>query len=273
MDKEIIVVKQLPVIVEQLQTIKADVIGRTTAAMSLVCDESTVQEIKAIRAEFNKEFAYWEAKRKEVKKAVMSPYEQFEAVYKDCVTEVFAKADADLKNKIASVEDEIKARKEKEVLCYFNEYLCAAENKVNTPLSEFITLGRVNINITLSVSLKSLKKQVAEFIDRICDDVNLIETQEHKEEILYEYKQSLNVSAAITTVTSRYKAIEETKAKEAERKAQAEATKKAAEKVIETLTPPKEEEPIIATKITVRGTKSQLKALKEFLVVNGYDFE
>lgn len=280
MNNEVIVVKQLPVIVEQLQTIKADVTERVNAAMSLVCTEDTVKEIKKSRAELNKELAYWEAKRKAVKKAIISSYEQFETVYKDCITDVFKKADADLKNKVDSVESEIKNQKAAEVRAYFDEYL--ASKNITMPL----TFDSANINVTLSASLKSLKEQAKVFIDRVCDDLTLIETQEHKDEIYLEYNGAyfLNVSGAITTVVNRHKAIEEAKAREAERQARAEAERKAAEKVemvVETLTPPTDapiappiaEEKIFTVKFTVKGTRTQLKALKEFLNNGGYDYE
>lgn len=269
MNKEIIVIEQLPIIKQQLQTIKADVTQRVEQAMSLVCTEDTVKEIKTIRAELNKELAYWEERRKEVKKAIIAPYEEFEGEYKDCISEPFKMADSNLKTKISSVEDELKKKKENEVREYFTEYLASKG-------IDFTTFEDAKINITLSASLKSLKEQAKGFIDRVCDDLNLIETQEHKDEILYEYKYSLNVSGAITTVVNRYKAIEEQKAREEEQMARAEAEQKAVEKVetvIETLTPPTVEEPIITTKFTVRGTRTQLKALKEFLNNGGYDYE
>lgn len=274
MNTEIIAVKQLPIIVEQLQVIKEDVTERVNEAMSLVCTEDTIQVVKNARAELNKEFAGWESKRKEVKKSVLSPYEQFEAVYKDCITNVFKKADADLKGKIDSLEAEMKERTKEKVKAYFDEYL---ESKG----IDFVTFENARINVTLSASLKSLKAQAKDFIDRICDDLALIETQEHIEEIMYEYKRFLNVSQAITTVSMRHKAIEAEKAKEEERKAREEAAKAAAakvEEVAETLAPPKveapaEAEPILTLKFTVKGTRAQLRALKEFLTVNNYDFE
>ena len=269
MNNEIIVVKQLPVIVEQLQTIKADVTQRVNEAMSLVCNEDTVKEIKKSRAELNKEFAYWEDKRKEVKKAIISPYEQFETVYKDCITDVFKKADADLKSKIDGVEATLKSQKFDDVFDYFCEYR-------DSKGIDFVDFKSANINVTLSASLKSLKEQAKAFIDRVCDDLNLIDTQEHKDEILYEYKQTLNVSAAITTVANRYKAIEEAKKRKEEaaarKRAEAERLKEATIKATP-LEVPKEEEKILTVNFTVKGTITQLKALKEFLNNGGYDYE
>ena len=268
---ELILVEQIPVIKQYLNEVKTDITKRVENALSLVCTEDTVKTVKEERAALNKELKFWEEKRKEVKKAVLSPYEQFEAVYKDCISDIFKKADVELKAKIDNVENELKEQKTTEVMRYFYEYVDSKGVG-----GDFLSFDRANINITLSASMKSLKEQAKAFIDRICDDLNLIRTQEHKDEIFYEYKQSLNVSGAITTVVNRYKAIEEAKAKAEEQKAKAEAEQKAVEKVetvIETLTPPVEEEKILTLKFTVRGTMPQLKALKEFLNNGGYDYE
>lgn len=273
MSNEVIVVRQLPEIEERLQEIKVDVTERANKAMSLVCTEENRQAIKDIRAELRKEFNEWEEKRKEVKEAVLAPYNDFEKSYKDCITDIYKRVDADLKGKIDRVEDELKAEREAEVKAYFDEYLASKG-------IDFITYENADINVTLSASMKSLKEKAKAFIDRVCDDLNLIDTQEHKEEILYEYKRFFNVSSAITTVQMRHKALEEERAKEAERKAREEAEKAAAEKVatvVETLTPPtivdEPIEEIFTAKFTVRGTKKQLKALKEFLINNNYDFK
>ena len=64
MNNELIVVKQLPVIQEQLQQAKKAVSARVEAACSLVCNEDTVKSVKEERAKLNKEFKLWEEKRK-----------------------------------------------------------------------------------------------------------------------------------------------------------------------------------------------------------------
>lgn len=275
--KGIIVVKQLPIIVEQLQEVKAEVTTRVEQALSLVCTEYTVKDVKKVRSELNKELKDYEESRKAVKTAIMKPYNDFEEIYKDCISKTYKKADAELKNKIDSVENELKAQKTAEVKAYFDEYL-------QSEGIDFITFESTHINVTLSASMKSLKEQAKVFIDKIADDLALINTQEHKDEILYEYKQSLNVSNAITTVADRYKAIEEAKAREEERKAREQAEAEATAKVesvveavapptVEPIAPPVEEEKTYTLNFIVRGTMPQLKALKEFLNNGGYDYE
>lgn len=273
MNSEIIVVKQLPEIEEHLQAIKAEVTAKVNDALSLVCTEETVKSVKTVRADLNKDLKEFEERRKAVKKAIMTPYEAFEAIYKDCISDTYKKADIELKAKIDSVENELKEQKTAEVKGYFDEYL-------QSKAIDFITFESANINVTLSASMKSLKEQAKTFIDRICDDLSLIDTQEHKDEILYEYKQSLNVSAAITTVVNRHKQLEAMKAIEEEQKAKKQAAAEAAAKVeavapptVEPIAPPVEEEPVLTLRFTVRAKRSKLRELKEYLERNGFDYE
>lgn len=270
--EEIIVVKQLPVIIEHLQVVKQNIAEKVENALNLVCTEETIQEVKKTRTELAKEFNEWEEKRKEVKKAVLSPYEQFEAVYKDCITEGFKAADRELKGKIDAVENAIKDEKRKALSEYFDELICSAEIRTNTALCEWVTLQAANIVVTLSVSLKKLKEQAKAFVDKVCDDLNLIATQEYKDEILYEYEASLNVSAAITTVVNRHKAINEAKAVEKEN-AEKMQTQEAAIAKIDAIAPPKVEEETLTVAFKVTATRTKLKELKEFLKKGEYKYE
>lgn len=93
---QVITLKQLPIIEEHLQLVKADVETRTKNAMQLVCTEETRGDVKKIRTELGKEFASMEEQRKRVKEAIMEPYNQFEAVYKDCISDPYKKADSEL---------------------------------------------------------------------------------------------------------------------------------------------------------------------------------
>lgn len=280
MSNEIIVVKQLPVIEQQLAQIKEQVAERVSAAMKLVCTEDTVKAVKKARTELNAEFKAWEDKRKEVKTAVMTPYEKFESVYKDCISDAYKAADKDLKQKIDEVEQELKSKKAAEIRSYFEEYLASKD-------IDFVTYEQAGINVTLSASLKSLKEQVKTFIDRIVSDLALIETfTDLKTEILVEYKKSLNVSDAITGVKARAKAVQEEQTRqeaEAEKRAaeaqRVEAIKAAIPEAPAAVEAPTEQQAAPAPeqkfciRFTVKGTKEQLIALKKFLNEGEYEYE
>ena len=274
MSNEIIVVKQLPVIEQQLAQIKQQVAERVETVTSLVVTEDTVKTVKKARTELNAEFKAWEDKRKEVKKAVITPYEKFEEVYNDCISNSYKTADKLLKQRIDEVENELKAEKAAEVKSYFEEYLASKG-------IDFVTYEQAGINVTLSASLKGLKEQAKAFIDRIVSDLALIETfTDLKAEILVEYKKSLNVSDAITGVKARAKAVQEEQARqeaEAEKRAaeaqRVEAIKAAAPEVIAAPAEVQPEEPKLTLRFTVKATKTKLRELKKFLDERKYEYE
>lgn len=276
--QDLIIIKQLPQIEEHLKELSIEVEQKVDNAKSLICTEENVKTIKEVRADLNKEFKEVEKQRKTVKEQVLAPYMQFEEVYKQYISDKYRSADNDLKQKINLVEKELKEHKEQEIRDYFEEYKTA--NNIG-----FITYGQARINVTLSASMKSLKEQAKQFIDKIVDDLKLIETQEHKTEILVEYKQTLNVSQAITSVTNRFKAIEEEKKRQEQKVVHIEMnkaheiTQKSYEQLESVfnkpLEQPKEEktEEILTLKFTVRGTRTKLRELKQFLESGGYDYE
>ncbi len=269
--KELIVVKQLPVIEEQLRSLSDEIDKKVSRALSLVVSDETVKEVKKVRAELNADFKDLEQKRKSVKEQVMNPYLQFEEIYKKYVTEKFKYADEELKKKISMVETEQLNAKSKEIKDYFEEY------KVSKNI-DFITFENANINITLSASNKSLKEQAKEFIDKVSDDLALIDSQEHKEEILIEYKKSLNVSLAITTVVNRYKELEELKKKQEVVEQQKQVKETTVAKVEEILSAPVQiettnQDEILEIAFKVRGSREKLKELVHFLKERGYEYE
>ena len=201
-ETELIVIEQLPIIKEQLRQIKTHVDGMVAEALALDCNEETVKAIKEKRAELNKTACAFEDKRKEVKKAVLAPYEEFEAVYKECVIDAFKKADNELKSRIAIVEDGVKQNKQDDVINYFAEYAVS----VNL---DFVRFEDLAIKITLSDSVKKLKEQVKTALDRIYADVIMINTLQDADEIMTEYKRTYDASNAIQTVHDRHRAIDD----------------------------------------------------------------
>lgn len=209
MNKDIIVIEQLPIISQNLMAIKAEVDARTARAASLICTEDTVKEVKKERAELNKEFATLENERKRVKSAILKPYEEFEAVYKECVSAAYKAADETLKGKIADVENGLKAERQ----AAFNEY---CERKCLETGIDFVVPEQVGVKITLSGSAESYKQAADAFFDKVMAELSTIDKMTDKDEILYEYKQTLDLGQAIAAVTNRKAAL---KSAEAEKSA------------------------------------------------------
>nr|DAE87264.1 MAG TPA: Protein of unknown function (DUF1351) [Caudoviricetes sp.] len=285
---QLIVVKQIPIIIEKLESVKSEIEHKVNVACSMVCTDENYKEIKKIRSALNKELAEFESQRKAVKSEVMTPYEHFESVYKECISTPYKKADSALKNKIEAIEQGLKQEKHDKSKAYFNEY-------AQTLGIDFVKYEQVGLSITMTITLKKLRETIKAFLDKVMDDIKLIAVQEHKDEILYEYKQTLNVSAAITSVTERYKAIEAERARaEAEQleRKKAELNEQATlneyepfeANVAVEVAPPEEEphinqtdEKVFSLTFTVYGTKTQLKdfaiAVKKLINERGLRYE
>lgn len=277
MIKDLIEVKQLPIIEQHLKNVSLQIDEEMKNIENLICTEETVKTIKELRAKYNKQFKEYETQRKEIEEQVLRPWNDFKNIYKECIADKFRNTDLILKGKIELTENELKAKKEQEVKEYFEEY-----KTVNN--IDFIEYVQARINVTLSASMKSLKEQAKVFIDKVVDDLNLIETQEHKAEILVEYRQTLNVSNAITTVSNRFKAIEEEKKRQEEQKIvhiemneNHEITKQCHEELEKAFNREMKETQINQKTYTitfkVTETAPRLKQLKDYLIREGYQYE
>lgn len=295
---QVITLKQLPIIEEHLQLVKSDVETRTRNAIQLVCTEETRKDVKSIRTELSKEFAEMENQRKRVKEAIMEPYNQFEAVYKECISDPYKKADAELKRRVDEVETGLKADKTKKIQSYFAE-LCKANN---LPWLRFEQMG---LKIGLSTSVNGTKTALTSTVLRISNEVLELSRYENAAELMVEYKKSLNMALALSTIRARQEQIELQKQYEAQRRAALEQQLAAEEKVqkavseaqetqqdaaeppIEEVTAPTEETPteapvavqeqaqptIYEVKFAVRGTIEQLKKLKQFIMQEGMSYD
>lgn len=281
MQGELIKVVQLPVIEQQLKALKADVDTAVSEALSLACTPETVQAVKAKRTELGKQFQVLEAQRKDVKKAVMGPYEAFEAVYRECVGDAFKDADRALKSKIDSVENAIKENCENTLREYFSE-LTAVHHVEWLPYeSAGIRVGMTDAKAKIP---KKLMQQLDAYVERVESDVGTLSGMEHADELLVEYKSVLDMGAAITAVTARHAALE---AERVQREQTAVVKEREQEAVarVEAVAPPvmaperkaepaaESVEPVLASTFTVHGTKAQLIGLIRYMKDNSIRFE
>lgn len=170
---------------------------------NIIFTEESIAIAKEEKKKINKFKTEVSNYRKDIVSKFKEPINQFEQLGKD--TESILKDTYDLINdQVKTYEDKQKELKEQEVRDYFNEYK-ASHNL------DFITYEQANINVTLTASMKSLKEQARAFINKILDDIQLINLEEHREEILVEYKQTLNASKSIITVKNRLAMIEREK--------------------------------------------------------------
>ena len=293
--EEIIKVVQLPEIAQQLEGVKARITQKVEYALSLPCTEETYKEIKELKAELNAEFKEIEALRIAIKKQILAPYEEFERIYKENITDVFKPGERELNDRITAVTDGIKKEKYDIAAAHFAE--CCEAHGI-----DFLKFDDCGLVITMTISNKKIKESVAAFVNGVAKDLEMINTQEFADEILVEYKKTFDVSASILKVTNHHKEVEAERQRreklrqiEEERKAQVAKVEQeiideyeenaeqgsffsapvavAEEEEDEDEAPAPTAPELVSTSFKVVGTMEQLKALIKYMKENDIHYE
>lgn len=265
---EIMKIEQMPIVFEQLEKIGALIDESTKDLDKLECTEENKQEVKKRRTEINNTLKVLEDRRKEIKTNLLEPYNIFEEKYNNECKSKLENASGILKEKIDTIESEQLKEKEKELKEFAYQHI-EANN-----LSQLISFDNIGLNITLSASIKSLKEQILDFINKVVSDLKLIDMEEYKEEISIEYIQTLNFVDAKTKVVERHKQLEELKKQQEVKLEQEKQEEKIVEKVEEVVAPKEliEDDEIITVQFNVKGEKSKIVELKNKIIELGLEW-
>jgi len=205
-ETDLMVVTQLPVIEENLKQLGEELQREIDLALSLPCTDKNKEEVKRVRAKLNKQKKEFEAKRIAVKNSIMEPYERVNELCKTYVLNRLTDADSKLGKRISDIEDAEKAKKRAEIEAFYQETFAAHS-------LDFPTFEQSGIKVGISDSIASLKKQASDFAAKTADEVSMISGLAYADEIMVEYRNTLNVSRSVTTVNERHKAIEAQRAR------------------------------------------------------------
>lgn len=270
-NRNIIILEQLPIIKTHLEELSLEIQKKVDNALNLVCTEDTVKDIKQLRATLNKEFSELETQRKQVKNAIMEKYDAFEEIYKENVSNLYKKADGELKIKIENTEKQLKENKIDELELYAKQHI-----EFNN-LETLISFDDINLNVTLSASMKSLKEQILKFINKVKDDVECISSDENRDELLYEYLHNgFDYSKAVLQIKRKKEELEKIKKTQDGIQLKINEDSEIVESVEEIITKPEEiilDEEMLEIEFKVKGTKQQLVKLREFMKEEGIIYE
>ena len=235
---------------------------------SIVISEDDCKDMKKEMASLNKAKDAVKKYRMDIVKKFNEPLDNFVNSAKE-TEKILTETYDSLKGQIKKFEDETLNKKTEEVKAYYEEYAGSLH-------IDFVPFENSGLSVTLSASMKSLKEASKSFLDRIDSDIKLINTLDKDliNEIIIEYKKSLNVSNAVITVKDRRKALEEEQKKqEALTALKAEETK--VEEKVEEVTAPKVVEPVktYTAKFKVEATIDQIKDLKTFMDLKGIKYD
>ena len=189
--------------------------------------------------------------RKNIKMTIMQPYTRFEKLYKEKISSKYEKATSFFKEKIDTMENQIKDNRKNNLKEYFEEY-CIAQK------IDCVSFEDMGLKVNISGSDKSYREKIKEWIDKVKQDLKVIDTVKDEQtrfEILLDYKTDFNITRAILENDRKQREIANLKSKKEDTEQQS-----IVEKVDNT---------VYSMTFTVSGTIDQLKALKIYLKDNG----
>jgi hypothetical protein len=268
---KIVRIETMPKVFSQLEEIGKYIDEQVKDIDILPCTEENKQEVKKRRTEVNNTLKILEDRRKEIKNKLLEPYEIFNEKYENECKGKLQGASEILKTKIDTIEEEQKKEKELELREFAQQHI-----EVNN-LQDIITFEDIGLNITLSASMSSLKDQIVDFVKKVSDDLECISSDEDRDEILYEYQHNgFNYQQAILIIRKKKEELNKIK----EQMEQQEQAQKEVEKIIErveqALEVPKEiiePDEIIEVQFKVKGTKEQIKQIKNLILQLGVEYE
>lgn len=172
--------------------------------------EENKGKLRKLRTRFNKEKYEYEDARLEIRRAIERPYNEFKEKYDELFNLYEENVDL-LRNKINLIEDKQREDKRKELEEYFKEVIIdtTASFKENNIDLDFVKFEDLELNITISASMASLKKTINEKIKAIATDLIAISTNENKVRLLAKYQENLDLSKSLLEVQQELKREEE----------------------------------------------------------------
>ncbi len=258
------------------EDIKQEMIARLAKYDGLVYTEETIKEAKVDRATLNKFKEAIEAKRKEVKKQCLAPYEEFEKKIKDLTALIDAPVLA-IDTQVKNFEQRQKDEKKAEIKAYYAEHI--------GDLAQLLPLEKIYSEkwLNTTAKMKDITAAIDTAIERTTADLQTIADlhSEFELQIKDTYLRTLDLSAALnekTRLEQQKARLEEYQKQKAAAEAEAQALAEQQEDIPQVAQPihQHEEAPkqphLIKMDFRVWATEDQLQDLKTFLYDNKIKF-
>lgn len=166
---------------------------------SVELTEDNTKEVKKVLASARKVADGLSKKRIEIKKTVLSPYNEFERQTK-IITAIIAEAESALRTKLNAIEEAERQRKQGEIEALYRKR--ADMYKIGTLLHDGgFTYFWKPVFANKTTKLTNVEKQIVDFLERTEQDIETLNRMGN--EYLAEYLTCLNVTAAISAVENR----------------------------------------------------------------------
>ena len=258
------------------EELKSELSERLEYYRGIVVTEDTIKESKEDRASLNKLRMAIDTRRKDIKKAYLQPYNEFETKCKELTVLIDEPIHA-IDVQLVTFEEKRKAEKLEEVRA---EY----ESTISETFRDIIPFERILDQkwLNATTTMKSVKEALREWNKRVGADMLAMDAveDEYKVAVRQKYVETLDISRALAhrddlkAAQEAFRAREEAKAAmEAQNIAQAEKIAPSAENEPQAMPEPAPEEKLYALRLEFSVTRSQAFALREFLDRNNISYK
>lgn len=249
---------------------------------NLVVTPDAIKSAKSDRANLNKLATAVEEYRKDVKRRCLEPYNELETKCKELV--------GIIKEPIEAIDTQIKAFEEQEKTAKYKALKEFFDSKVGD-MADTIVFEKILDPKwgNKSKGLDELKGSLEDHIDRVKEELEKLEEQfgdvPYKVAVVSKYMENYNYSAALVEATTlKFRYEQEQKKKQAVEEALKATRQKREEQAQVQLEPVSEQsqpvqqtvpvtnEPVGTVSFTVKGTRAQIIALREFMKKSGIQF-
>lgn len=167
--------------------LKAAIAAKVEDYKGLTYTDEQMTEAKKDRAELNRFRSALDAKRKEIKKRCLAPYEAFEAQMKE-LTHLVDEPIEMIDSQLAEYDNRLRAEKEAQIEALFEDM----------QFQPFVTLDRIKDPrwLNRSYKLSQVEQDLHDRKEQISNDVYLINRLPESKAALVIYEQTLNLRAA-----------------------------------------------------------------------------
>lgn len=167
--------------------LKGAIAAKVEDYKGLTYTDEQMTEAKKDRAELNRFRSALDAKRKEIKKRCLAPYEAFEAQMKE-LTHLVDEPIAMIDSQLAEYDNRLRTEKEAQIEALFEDM----------QFQPFVTLDRIKDPrwLNRSYSLKQVEQDMRDRKEKISSDVYIINRLPESKAALVIYEQTLNLRAA-----------------------------------------------------------------------------
>ena len=266
---------QIPTVVEfNFEELKAELAPKLALYKELLVTPDTVKTAEKDRTNLNKLRAYIESKRKEIKKACMTPYKAFEAQYEEIVRMI----DEPLKSidkQIKDFEEQERQAKRDRLEAYFMN--CMADVDISISFDKILNTKWAN----KSMKEAALQQEICDRVTTIQEDFRelkqLYDGSPHLTAVINRYMQDYNKGntlAYAATLVQQEQRRQEQEAQRAAQQAHSAPEQKAIQVCRESpqnaVSEPQE---LISGTFHVKDTKEKIIALRDFMKQNSIHFE